>query len=730
MSLNKVLNRPLFREAALKKGYLKPIKARIGQMVGLPTGGSMAYNPNRVPMVVPQPAQQGFLRRAAGTVGRNIGSLPFLLGSELTYDALTKSDPSGNLSMPVKLGASGLAGLAANYGVRSVAPAVMSMGFLPSMVVYGTGMGLKNRYDAGKKELARIKAMSPKERAEFEVAQRAKAFSYFGDGLTDKDMFGTDRPNEIAPPKEAKPKITVKRKSNRLGFQDRLTEKENQSEVVQGDVDINKVVENNLPQNVSSPGQGGLLPQQGGRPPETKIAKKQDQDAPKTDEKANANIIRSESNDLDKPGKIKAADGTEVNNEVITLARQYRKDLMAGQRSQAKLVFLGNLASGLLTGTTTKGGLGGALEVFGKALGPAVNNYATVKLKENELSNEFMSDALELASDEIDRANEIIEAPPVEGDPGMIQFTDKNGNLVNMRGIQAKDGTVLVAQPGQLNQFGRNNYVPLAPGQFSRFVKSSELDPKALDTLMELDQKYKAYQYGQKSVALIQRFVEQGKTGAGPVGRFNLFKGRVSEALFDLTGREMFTNEDEAREKADEYRNLLIDDWLKSNDVKGKNDEEKRKNAGAAIDKILGDSINKDKIMSAIGEFTGEADQQALSQLAINETVMVYALANSLKSKDRLTAKDIQMAKDLVNIFPLLRGQKAVIRDLKSVNATILQDISSLENTYTTALMGETETLKQYKRKYGLTTSEEFMAPQQLQPLYEDKNTQELLEMY
>jgi hypothetical protein len=339
MSLNKVLNRPLFRQAALKKGYLKPIKARIGQMVGLPTGGSMAYNPNRVPMVIPQPAQQGFLRRAAGTVGRNIGSLPFLLGSELTYDALTKSDPSGNLSMPVKLGASGLAGLAANIGVRSVAPAVMSMGFLPSMIVYGTGMGLKNRYDAGKKELARIKAMSPKERAEFEVAQRAKAFNYFSEGMTDKDMFGTDKPNEIAPPKEVKPKITVKRKSNRLGFQDRLTEKENQSEVVQGNVDINKVVENNVAQNVSSPAEGGLLPQQGGRPPETKIAKKQDQDAPKTDEKANVNTIKTQSNNLDKPGEIKAADGTEVNTEVIDLARKYRKELMAGQKSQAKLVF-------------------------------------------------------------------------------------------------------------------------------------------------------------------------------------------------------------------------------------------------------------------------------------------------------------------------------------------------------------------------------------------------------
>ena len=36
-----------------------------------------------------------------------------------------------------------------------------------------------------------------------------------------------------------------------------------------------------------------------------------------------ANVVKSGTNDLDKPGKVKAADGSEVNNEVITLARQY-----------------------------------------------------------------------------------------------------------------------------------------------------------------------------------------------------------------------------------------------------------------------------------------------------------------------------------------------------------------------------------------------------------------------
>ena len=52
--------------------------------------------------------------------------------------------------------------------------------------------------------------------------------------------------------------------------------------------------------------------------------------------------------------------------------------------------------------------------MFGKALGPAVNNYATIKLKENELENDFMSDALELASDENEARNAFLESPSLD----------------------------------------------------------------------------------------------------------------------------------------------------------------------------------------------------------------------------------------------------------------------------------------------------------------------------
>ena len=68
-------------------------------------------------------------------------------------------------------------------------------------------------------------------------------------------------------------------------------------------------------------------------------------------------------------------------------AQKMVEDMRRGKGSNANLVFLTNLASGLLTGKTTKGGIGGAMEVFGAALGPAVNNMVMVKMKEDDGSS-------------------------------------------------------------------------------------------------------------------------------------------------------------------------------------------------------------------------------------------------------------------------------------------------------------------------------------------------------
>ena len=164
MSLNKVLNRPLFRQKALKKGYLKPIRAQLGTMVG-PTM-DVSTGPQRFPMInVPQPKPLSMTRRFFNTVGRGVRGafgLPFLLGSGVTYGALDRSDPEGNLPESVKLGLSTLGGAAATR--LPGAAALGSMGIGPQAVLLGTGALIQNRIAAGRKELERIKKMSPEER--------------------------------------------------------------------------------------------------------------------------------------------------------------------------------------------------------------------------------------------------------------------------------------------------------------------------------------------------------------------------------------------------------------------------------------------------------------------------------------------------------------------------------------------------------------------------------------
>ena len=116
-------------------------------------------------------------------------------------------------------------------------------------------------------------------------------------------------------------------------------------------------------------------------------------------------------------------------------------------------------------------------------------------------------------------------------------------------------------------------------------------------------------------------------------------------------------------------------------------------------------------------------------RLAINETVLTYALANSLKDKDRLTQKDIQMAKELVNVFPLLRGQKQVIKSLEAVNETILSDIKRLENDYQFAFGGDSTTIDNYRRKYGVIESEAVISDA-IPNIFKEQSTQELLENF
>ncbi len=696
MSLNKVLNRPMFRKEALRRGVLKTINANTGVMVGQPYTGAPVPALRKPPTFMERMSVSGPSKFAKG-----IFSIPGIGG----YYAGDKVGQALGIESEVGRMPFGLAG---GYLATKAMPALASAPALTSAALLAGPAYLGY---AGKKEYDRIQKMSPKERA----SHMAKAQQFGLEGyLTDEDFntqFGKVRPKTIEE-KVATDRKIIKGKpgSGRPSFNQSKTLRAEGDELLQN---ANEEDVANL-NEIQSKSLGNIGPVPPGEEGATPTVTEKETVTTDTEKGKGKDDLSDAITGVDNKD-FKTPDGEDITNNLIGRAREISKELRAGQSSQASLVFLANLASGLLSGTTTRRGLGGALEVFGRALGPAVNNYATLKLKENELENNFMQSALEIASDEIERKNQVYEAP--EGTPGVVQIL-QNGRAVNLTALRLKDGTVRAAIPGA-SENGRNVYTTLTPGSYVRFASSDKLAKPQVDLLRELDAKYRAYALGQKTIRIIEDFKAEGKTGAGPIGRFNLFKQRFGSAFKDVLGRDVYDDMESAQRRLEKEKNKAISDLMTSEGLD-------RKGAEELLQSQLGGAADQSKIMKLIKDATGEEDKQKLSQLAINETVMVYALANSLKSKDRLTEKDIKMAKQLVNIFPLLRGQDDVIRDLRSVNNTILGDIDSLQSNWTNSLLGETATINLYRRQYGFAEATDNNLPPELANIYEGKTDEDL----
>ncbi len=692
----------MFRKEALRKGVLKTINANTGIMVGQPTTGAPVPAIRKPPTFMERMSVSGPARMGRNLIRQGV-QIPGVLG----YYAGDKVAQGLGIESPVGRTAFGLGG---GIAATRALPALAGIGIMPSLVGLGAIAGVQNRVKAGIELRKKINAMSPEERKAFEIEQRNSAFDYMN--VSDEELFGKfvpKGPKEFETKKSAAPKTGPG--SGRDFFQNRAKELKAEGDELLQNANADDVASL---ADIQSKSLGNIGPVPPGEEGVTPTVTEKETVPTDTEKGKGKDDLSDDITGVDNK-EFKTPDGEDITNNLISRAREITKEMRAGQSSQAKLVLLANLASGLMSGTTSRRGIGGAIEVFGRALGPAVNNYATLKLKENELENNFMQSALEIASDEIDRKNQVYESP--EGTPGVVQIL-QNGRAVNLTALRLKDGTVRAAIPGA-SENGRNVYTTLTPGSYVRFASSDKLAKPQVDLLRELDAKYRAYALGQKTIRIIEDFKAEGKTGAGPIGRFNLFKQRFGSAFKDVLGRDVYDDMESAQRRLEKEKNKAISDLMVSEDLS-------REKAEELLQSQLGGAADQSKIMKLIKDATGEEDKQKLSQLAINETVMVYALANSLKSKDRLTEKDIKMAKQLVNIFPLLRGQDDVIRDLRSVNNTILGDIDSLQSNWTNSLLGETATINLYRRQYGFAEATDNNLPPELADIYQGKTDKDL----
>ncbi len=698
MSLNKVLNRPLFRKEALRKGVLKTINANTGVMVGQP------YTAAPVPAIRKPPT--AFERFKVSGPVRGIKSLakgsinPALLGGYIAGDKVAQG-----LGIENPVGQMGF-GLGGSYAASRMLPAAMGLGTLPSLAILGTAYGGKKLYDAGVKERARINAMSPAERKAFEIEQRNSATDYMN--VSDEELFGKfvpktpepiDTKKSAAAPKEGpgsgRPSMRVKSKELKAEG-DELLQDANDQDIA----NLDSIQENTLTGGTPPPpGEDGItnytstLSEDRERREAEALLTAPEKKAQKAESKAQG------TNEIALGGP---SDDVEF-NKTIALAKKYQEEVFKGEGSQANLVFLANLASGLLTGTTAKAGIGGALEVFGQAIGPAVNNYATIKLKEGELRARNREASLNAAVDHMKFVNEnaVAESPDRTG--GIIQIRGADGRLRNYKGYTLKDGTKQIA--AGIGPNGREQFVPVSQGgpiadsdgqiigQYENFLEQNSVDKRLFDIQDVLGNRYNALSVTRDVLKTLNQIDQDGnkvKAGAGlQIDQFTRRLSGVAKEVFgfEISGMSLDALEQKVSElQADEYAAIDRDPDLSD---EGKEAAKKNLDSKNLIKQAKARLKNR-------GMLSGLSREEQ-EKLAVQEVTLTYALANTFKDQDRLTQRDVNAAKEIVNIFSLGRSSKDVRASIEAIGRQLESDIRRQESLYTVA-GGLENTLKDLRR--------------------------------
>ena len=759
MSLNKVLNRPLFRQAALKKGYLKPIKAQVGQMIGMDVPGGVQnyvqkgggfYDPVTGRIVGGLPAVQGAAPKPSlgYRIGKDIRGFfsnlrrnPMSVLRSGTPGFGTASFIGGAGLYPLveegtrKLGFEGPAKPAADLGVAAL------LGRTP--VGMGVGLGYAG-YRGARPFVGRVTDLikerplgttaanpafmpsvegvlgQPMEQVSFEEMYRnnpAVARNFMpAEASADNRAIASGRG---AGSKDSSVGYEGYRTAFGKGKEDVLTQPENT--IVEGGksyIDVTKVADK-AKKDYSNLG-GGIPPEQ---TTAAAVDVKEEKDTIVKDMKPEAPVEEVPTTNTGANQKVVKRAATSqrmISDPLIDRARELYNQMNQGRgMPQSNLVFLANLASGLLTGTTSKKGLGGALEVFGAALGPAVNNYAVMKLKEDEIQRNSMETYLGYALDELKLFNEAAAGTPFEGELGIVQFTDPNGNIKNLKGRQTKGGTMEVAT-GQLDQNGRMIYAPVGSeaiaelGTPTQFLDKKEIDKNTVKIGETLSNRYKTYAVANDVLDILSA----KPTAGGPRGAIQLFTTRFGGALQDVFGIGTTTAAEAKALYEQQKAQIEADDTL--------SDEAKKK----ILKTFDYDSIYKQaekRIKSRIGD--EEVDADTLEKLAVSETTLVYALANSFKDQDRLTERDVRAAERLVNLFTLTRGSESTRASIKAIAEELERDILRYEDDYR-RLGGLEITLDAMRKQNKFRLQEGTQISESILGKFDQMNPDELLEEF
>ena len=744
MSINKVLNRPMFRKEALKQGVLKPIKARVGRYIQqgplMQQGPAVAPGPySRVPLTQQGPMPKSFSynqrtgeyitdygkKAIPRNIGRNLrglggvaalysgasaagvpdplltaigateaASIPFAFGKGPASQTIarTLSAPSrfaySNPISAVGLGALGITSggtksyfdekeLVRDYAKRNNISYRKAMDIFNRDLVFtgGRPMSEMRKSDVGKMILGMnpavgsyirsgLKDTAPGglpgqpttvrgSKSEKEVASEMRSYfdqskqygRYFQDvdelvkKVKDKERLATQNreltmmsPDDAMQVDQAVAMDDANVAMAKMELRNAIMAQHNVDAqrasniavaVTEGDLDrsmIKAAAENDniyetVPNYVNDPNHKDAIKM---AKADEEIQKKINQQTgtPKDDETESAPGGSTEQvtgdNDID-TAKQYANEGLTVN----------LKDL--DPRTTAidpKRVFLLKLAEGLLKGKTRQGGLAGAAEVFGTALGPAVDSMVLVKMKNDEAYRDFAATVLDYNTELLKARNELLKDGKRQrgsismGGKFYEAFTDKDTGQIYV--VDDKTGEYREVSTVDATFFPEKDSAQYVDN--IRLVADGALASKILE-----DQ-----------IALMR--TPEGKTAIGASGLLLSF----AETVGNLPG-----------EIKDGITGALSSDFqMSQGDLSDEAFEKLQERADKALGKFeqtLDKRLKKDLSAS-----------ETLGKLKVNARMLTYNLANALKDKDRLTNRDLQLIEELTGTLSTEPDEKII----------------------------------------------------------------------
>src|SRR6056300_1309209 len=289
-------------------------------------------------------------------------------------------------------------------------------------------------------------------------------------------------------------------------------------------------------------------------------------------------------------------------------------------------VMLMKLAAGLLSGKSMQGGLAGAAEIFGAALGPAIDAKVLVKMKNDEAYRDWASQVLTYNASLYKARNDAVKMKLTPG-----SFAMPDGTFAEAR-RDTETGDVYISQNGQL--------IPVTEQQGQFFEQKS--DALLFDNVKLIADGYLSDKLLSDSIQLMES--NKGKTAIGASG--------ISVNLIDLA-------KNIPGELRDGFFGANPTFEISQGDLSDKEYKKLQKRTNNAVEDLE----------EGITEFlkSNPEASSVLAKLRVNARMLTYSLANSLKDKDRLTNRDLELIEQLTKTMTAGMTDEKIISQYKEL---------------------------------------------------------------